>query len=74
MLKYLTGLGFRRGLLGGSRRWMAVLVLAGVARLVQRTNRPRVVFRHELAPGETLLVTGGRPLAVVGGDGVKMSR
>ena len=73
MLKYLTGLGFTRGLLGGSRRWTAVLVLAGVARLVQRSNRPKVVFRHELAPGETLVVTGGRPIAAIGGDGIKMS-
>ena len=58
MLRSLTRAGIRRGLLGGSRPWTAVLVVAAGLRLIQRiAGGKEVVFREKLEPGTTLLIT-----------------
>ena len=60
--------GFRRGLLGGSRVWLWVFVIGQLLRLRRRFfgKEERVVYRHELAEGETLVVTHDRDASVTG--------
>jgi hypothetical protein len=58
MLRTLTRVGMRRGLLGGSRPWTMVLLVAGGLRLIQRMAEGKeVVIREKLEPGTTLLIT-----------------
>jgi len=62
MLRRLTREALRRGVVGGSRPWLAVgVVVVGirVARFAA-VGRPERVLRHELAPGETLQITARR--------------
>lgn len=59
MLRYLTGVAFRRGALGGSRGWTivgaAVVALRVVGRLAAR--EPEVVYHEQLEPGQTLVIS-----------------
>jgi hypothetical protein len=68
VLRTLTRLGMRRGLLGGSRPWTMVLLVAGGLRVLQRLAEGKeVVFSEKLDPGTTLLITNdpdGAQLAV----------
>ncbi len=66
MLKKLTTTGVRKGLLGGSRAWTVVAVVAVGVRLLGRLARsePEVVYCEELEPGQSLLI---RHDAVSGG-------
>ena len=58
MLRSLTRLGLRRGLLGGSRPWTVLFVVAGGLRLLRRiTEGKEVVFSEKLEPGTTLVIT-----------------
>jgi hypothetical protein len=61
MLRLLTRNGLRRGLLGGSRPWLLIGVAAGGLRLLGRitSNDEKVVFREELAPGTSLVISHG---------------
>ncbi|MER3453073.1 MAG: hypothetical protein C4344_05360 [Acidimicrobiia bacterium] len=56
MLRHLARAGLRRGILGGSRAWLAVGIAAACARLVVRVLRrdEEVVLREELPPGAAL--------------------
>jgi hypothetical protein len=58
MLQRLRKTGFRKGVLGSSRGWMAVWVTLAGLRLLRRVTRkePDVVYREELKPGETLVI------------------
>lgn len=58
MLSRLLRVGIRRGLLGGSRRWLYVGLLAGLGKLLRRMARSQseVVYREELKPGEVIVV------------------
>ena len=70
MLGALTRLGIRRGLLGGSRAWMAVGVAAVAVRLLRRmaSRGPEVVYCEPLDPGQRLLIShAGKALADLGG-------
>lgn len=51
--------GLRKGLLGGSRPWLYVGVAAAGARLLARMARreEEVVYREELQPGESVVVS-----------------
>ena len=49
----------RKGLLGGSRAWRIVWVALLVRRMVGRDEK--VVYSGELGPGQTLVITRGRP-------------
>ena len=77
MLRSLTRAGLRRGLLGGSRPWTVLFVVAGGLRLLQRIAEGKeVVFSGKLEPGTTLVITndsGGVPIAaeavLTGGSG-----
>ena len=59
MLRTLTRLAVSQGLLGGSRRWLAVGTAAMALRALIRltTREPKVVYSEDLAPGESLLIT-----------------
>jgi hypothetical protein len=67
VLRSLTRVGMRRGLLGGSRAWTVVLVVAGGLRLIRRIAEGKeVVFSETLEPGTTLVITNdpaGVPIA-----------
>jgi hypothetical protein len=65
LLRRLSRTGLRRGFSEGSRAWMVVGVSATVLRLAGRVlaNKPEVIYRTELQPGEGLEVMtfrGGR--------------
>ena len=50
--------GFRKGVSGGSSRWMAVWLLISAAQFLRkRAARKEVVERFTLKPGESLLIT-----------------
>jgi hypothetical protein len=60
ILLFLQKTGALRGLRGGSRAWTAIWVTAFALRQVRkRTGRSgeEVVFRQELEPGESFIVT-----------------
>lgn len=59
MLAALTRLAFRKGLLGGSRPWMAVGGAALALRLLKKmaARQPEVVYCEELQPGQTLTIS-----------------
>ncbi len=65
MLRLLAAMGVRRGLLGTSRAWLAVLLGVTGVRLLGRVmgRQPRVVYRETLEPGPTLVITRGSPVA-----------
>jgi len=58
VIRRLWRMGFRRGVLGGSRAWTAVAVVAGALHLFSRVrrNEPVVVYSEKLEPGETLVL------------------
>jgi len=64
VLRALARAGVRRGLLGGSRAWTVLGGAAVALRLWRRLTArdEKVVFRQELAPGESLLVSSQPPL------------
>ena len=50
--------GFRKGVSGASRPWMAVWVLITATQFLRkRTARKAVVERFTLKPGESILIT-----------------
>lgn len=53
-LSRMMFLGFRKGVLEGSRPWLVTGAAAGTVRIIQRLGReaPATVFSEELAPGE----------------------
>ena len=60
MLRRLARTGFRKGLLGGSRGWTYVMAAAGALHLARRVmgkDQEKVVYREELQPGETLVIS-----------------
>lgn len=63
MLRFLVRRGLRRGIVGGSRPWMAVGVAAALVAAVRRVmaEPPETVHRQPLRPGEGLLVRVREP-------------
>ena len=58
MTRWLFRNGMRRGVMGGSRPWTYVAVLAGALRLFNRFrgSEPEIAYREELEPGQTLVI------------------
>jgi hypothetical protein len=56
--RWLFRNGVRRGLVGGSRPWTIVAVLAGSLRLFNRFrgSEPEIAYREVLEPGQTLVI------------------
>lgn len=67
LLRLLSRLGISRGFLGDSRMWTVVgavaLTVSALKRLLGAT--PQQAYTHELAPGETLVITRDREARVV---------
>ena len=59
MLRTLLRMGFRKGLIGGSKPWLVLGAAAGGIRLLGRMARrePEVVYCEELQPGQRVIVT-----------------
>jgi hypothetical protein len=57
----------RRGVLGGSRPWFWVAVLTYSLRILRRLigRTEKVLYRHELGPGQTLVIAHDREPEVV---------
>ena len=57
-VSYLKRTGFRRGVVGNDRRWLAVWAGVTVAGFVRRRlgRREEVVLQEELEPGQTLVI------------------
>ena len=67
MLGFLQRLGFRRGVVGASRVWFWVAVLATGARILSRImgRSEKVLFSQELEPGQTLVIAHEREVVDV---------
>jgi hypothetical protein len=63
LLQRLSRTGLRRGFVDGSRAWMVVGVTATMLRFAQRVvaDKPELVYRTELQPGETLEIQAFKP-------------
>lgn len=57
MLRWLTRIGFTRGI-GGSRSWLAIGMTAGGLHLLKRMAKrePKTVYLEELHPGQSLVI------------------
>ena len=70
MIRLLYRQAQLRGLLGGSRSWTLLWGVLFGARLVRKvtSDKPKVVFREKLRPGQVLVIRDGeRPVQVLGG-------
>lgn len=58
MLNRLFRVGMRKGLVGGSRPWLVLGGLAGLGKLlgIMARNRPEVVYRGKLEPGQVVVI------------------
>ncbi len=57
--RFLLRAGLLRGLLGGSRGWLAVGATAAGLGMLKRavTKEPEVVYEEDLAAGQTLVIS-----------------
>ena len=61
-LRWLSALGFRKGMRGGGRAWLALGVLSWfVARSREKSKEPPPLYREVLAPGESIAVRIFKP-------------
>ncbi len=60
--RYIRFNATRRGLFGSSRLWMWVFVISQLLKLRRRLTgkEEKVVWRHELEPGETVVIAHDR--------------
>ena len=62
LLRWLARIGFRKGLGGGGRAWLALgLVTWFAARTKEKGKDPLRLYREELSPGEAISVRILRP-------------
>ena len=62
LLRRLASVGFRKGMKGGGRAWLAVGILSWfVARTREKSKEPPPLYREVLAPGESIAVRVYRP-------------
>jgi len=62
LLRRLSRLGFRKGMRGGGRAWLALGILSWfVARTREKSKEPPPLYREVLAPGESIAVRVYRP-------------
>jgi hypothetical protein len=56
--RWLFRNGVRRGLVGGSRPWTIVAIVAGSIRLFNRFRGegPEIAYQEKLEPGQTLVI------------------
>jgi hypothetical protein len=57
LLRRLSSLGFRKGMKGGGRAWLALGILTWfVARSKEKAKEPPPLYREVLAPGESIAI------------------
>jgi hypothetical protein len=57
LLRRLARLGFRKGMGGGGRAWLALGVLSWfAARSREKSKEPPPLYREVLAPGESIAI------------------
>ena len=57
LLRRLSRLGFRKGMGGGGRAWLALGLLSWfVARNREKSKEPRPLYREVLSPGESIAI------------------
>ena len=62
LLRRLASVGFRKGMKGGGRAWLAVGILSWfVARSREKAKEPPPLYREVLAPGESIAVRIFKP-------------
>ena len=63
VIRYLLRNGVKKGLVGGSRTWLAIGAMAGGVRLLQRMARhePDILMCEELPAGGVLVITHKGP-------------
>jgi hypothetical protein len=63
MLRFLSRTAMVKGVFGGDRRWFALWSALAVLRLVRRaiSDAPEVVYRHQLDPGEAVVIRSEAP-------------
>lgn len=62
LLRRLSRLGFRKGMGGGGRAWLALGVLTWfAARSKEKSKDPPPLYREVLAPGESIAVRIFKP-------------
>ena len=68
MLPFLLRTAFRKGLLGGSRRWMMVGGVAVGIKVLRKLSgsEPEVVYSERLSPGESLVSAHERDATMKG--------
>jgi hypothetical protein len=67
VIKALQRLGVTRGVVGSSRFWLWIAVVTTALRVLRRVGgrTEKVIFRRELDPGETLVISHEREAEVV---------
>jgi hypothetical protein len=62
LLRSLARIGFRKGLAGGGRAWLALGVVTWfAARTKEKSKDPPPLYREVLSPGESISVRILRP-------------
>lgn len=57
LLRTLARTGFRRGIGGGGRGWLAIGLAAGVLQFLRRkSGEPKFQISEELKPGQTMVI------------------
>lgn len=57
LLRRLARVGFRKGMAGGGRAWLALGIVSWfVARNREKSKEPPPLYREVLAPGESIAV------------------
>jgi hypothetical protein len=68
---YLYRRAQAKGLLGGNRTWSMLWAVLFGLRILRRMTRdkPEILLRETLDPGETLIISSGeKPVRVLGGE------
>jgi hypothetical protein len=62
LLRSLARIGFRKGMGGGGRAWLALGVLSWfAARSREKSKEPPPLYREVLAPGESIAIRVYQP-------------
>ena len=68
MLAFVLRQAFRKGLMGGSRRWLLVGGVAVGVKVLRKLSgsEPEVVYSEALGPGESLVIAHERDATMKG--------
>jgi hypothetical protein len=62
LLRRLARVGFRKGMGGGGRAWLALGILSWLAaRSKEKSKKPPPLYREVLSPGESIAIRVYKP-------------